>query len=248
MALNSGRRAVLKQALIVVAVALSGGAVFTLWRNRSDERRRMADRLGLRLTDERIEARDEPARRVARRWQRLLMQGTLEGLPATVWQRFWYLNPGDARPYQNASYCVLTLERTSPVPTQLIVEPLGLERTSPALVSEWLLLEPTSPELAQHVRLVSPEPGGLTELPSDLQTQLADFYARVACATNGRLRAGWEPNELGWFELEADRAAYVTLGAPDEACAERMMCALPIVAQLAQRALDRSSDMSTPLV
>lgn len=221
--------------------ALAGGALMWLWQRGMDNRRQMAARLGLSSTERNvIEEGPEPARPLARRWQRLLAEGRLYDLPATLWQRFWYDKQSDSRPYMRASFCVLALERASAAPdaTEMVIEPRDVAQVMPRFSSRWPALR-TEIAVEPRWQATGPDPAaGLLSMSdyavADLNERLAAFADRFACDDPSRYMPDLWPAVLGWFELEPTRATYTTLGEPDVTCAERMLCALLVLTRLAR--------------
>lgn len=235
------RRDMLKVLGLGAGAALAGGALMWLWQRGIDNRRKMAARLGLLPTERNvIEEGPEPARALARRWQRLLAEGRLYDLSATLWQRFWYEKQSDSRPYMRASFCVLALERASASPeaTEMVIEPRDISQVMPRFGSGWPALR-MEIAVEPRWRVTGPNPAaGLLSMSgyaiADLNERLAAFADRFACDDPLHYMPDWRPAVLGWFELEATRATYTTFGEPAIACAERMLCALSVLTRLAR--------------
>lgn len=235
------RRDMLKVLGLGAGAALASGALVWLWQRSMDNRRQMAGRLGLSPTERNvIEDGPEPARPLARRWQRLLADGRLYDLPATLWQRFWYDKQSDSRPYMRASFCVLALERASAAPdaTEMVIEPRDVAQVMPRFSSRWPALRPEiSIDPRWQISSADPSAARLIlsdDVAADLNERLSAFADRFACDDPLRHMPDWRPAALGWFELEARRATYTTFGEPDVACAERMLCALSVLTRLAR--------------
>lgn len=235
------RRTWLKMAALGLGALGVGGTLLWLWQLDGDGRQQMVERMGLSsVGDEIVEQSAEPARALARRWQRLLARGQLSGLPATVWQRFWYERESDSRPYMRASFCVLALERVSSTAgaPELVIEPRDLARVMPRFGSRWPALR-TEIAIEARWHMTGPDPAAGVLLLSDhvtidLNERLAAFANSFACDDPLRYIADWGPAVLGWFELEPVRATYTTFGEPNVICAERMLCALSVLTRLAR--------------
>ncbi len=225
----------LKTLLALGSLVVGGGAFVWLLQRRQDDLGRMAGRLGLtQVSGDTTEETADAARELPRRWQRLLMRGQLDDRPATVWQRFWYENRLDSRPYMRASFCVLALERTMPAPFQAVIEPADLGQFALTLTSRWVTA-PTGAGIDARWRVTSDAPQTLELLFTPaLAESLGNFADRFACDDPFRYTPDMRPAVLGWFDLEPMRVTYTTLGQPDEACAERMLCALPVLTALAR--------------
>lgn len=217
--------------LIGLGMLLLGGAGFAwLWQRNLIGQRRMAEMLGLSpVQDGATEESDDPARDVARRWQRLIMRGQINRAPATVWQRFWYLNRGDSRPYLRMPFSVLAFDLPAPASAQMTIEPLGLEEDMPPLVSRWPAWPTGDSAFDAQARITSPQVDVVARLTPELRRATAEFFARSACDDLTNYRPDQRKAMLGWFEVETARVTYTTFGQPDEASAARMWCALPVL-------------------
>lgn len=218
----------------------SAGALLWLWQRNTGEERRMAEMLGLSPTgDGTWEDVDEPSRAVALRKQRPTLRGSIHGYTASVWQRAYYLQQGDSRPYLRAPFYALAFELTAPATMKLTIEPTGLQEDAPSLASRWP--EALTGDLAfdAEARVTSPQPiEAGAYLSSELRRAVLDFFARFACDNPTDHRPDLRRAVLGWFEVEPSRVTYTTFCLPEKlsAGAGRMQCALPLLDALAQAA------------
>jgi len=225
--------------LIGLGALLLGGATFAwLWQRNTVGQRRMAEMLQLSPVQEDVpEESGDPARSVARRWQRPILRGQINGDSASVWQRAWYLAQGDSRPYLRAPFCVLAFDLPAPAPVPMTIEPLGLQEDVPPLASRWPTLPTGDPAFDAQARITSPQPDAVAaQVTPELRRAASDFFARFACDDPTKHRPDLRRAVLGWFEVETSRVTYTTFGQPDEASAARMRCALPVLSKLTRAA------------
>lgn len=200
----------------------------------------MAEILGLSpVQDGAWEDVDEPAREVALRKQRPTLRGSIRGYAASVWQRAYYLQQGDSRPYLRTPFYALALELPAPASVRLTIEPTGLQEDAPSLASRWPVAHAGDLAFDAEARVTSPQPiEAGAYLSSELRSAILDFFARFACDNPTDHRADLRRAVLGWFEIETSQVTYTTFCLPEKlsAGAGRMQCAAPVLDALAQAA------------
>lgn len=216
------------------------GGLLWLWRHNASEERRMVEILGLSpVQDGAWEDVDEPARAVALRKQRPILRGSIRGYAASVWQRAYYLQQGDSRPYLRAPFYALALELPALASVQLTIEPAGLQEDVPSLASRWPTLPTGDPAFDAQARITSPQPDAVAaQVTPELRRAASDFFARFACDNPTDHQPDLRRAVLGWFEVEPSQVTYTTFCPPDKlsAGAGRMQCAVPVLDALAQAA------------
>jgi len=225
--------------LTSLGTLLLAGAALTWWwqRNRAEEQR-MVELMGLPpVQDEVIEDGKDPIRDADRLWQRLKLRGQMNGYEASVWLRFWYAEPGDSRTYLRSPFCMFAFHLPAPAPVQLIIEPRGLAEDVPPLVSRWSAWEMGDPAFDAEARLTSPQPAqAALWLTGELRGYVLDFFRRFACDDPWKHRTDLRRAVLGWFEVETTRVTYTTLGGMSQSTAQRLLCAAPVLSELARAA------------
>jgi len=217
---------------------LAGTTLTWLWQRNRAEQRHMEELMGLPpVQDEVIEDGKDAIRSAGRLWQRLMLRGQMNGYEASVWQRFWYLEPGDSRPYLRMPFCMFAFRLPAPAPVQLIVEPQGLERDTPPLISRWPAWATGDPAFDAEARATSPQPAQAAAwLTPELRSAILDFFKRFACDDPLNHRTYLRRAVLGWFEVETTRVTYTTFGQMDRATAQRLLCAAPVLGELSRAA------------
>jgi hypothetical protein len=217
---------------------LTGATLTWLWQRNSAERQRMAELMGLPpVQDEVTEEGKDAVRDADRLWQRLMLRGQINGYQASVWQRFWYLSPGDSRPYLRMPFCMFAFRLPAPAPVQLIIEPQGLAEDVPPLVSRWSTWQTGDPAFDVEARTTSPQPAQAAAwLTPELRGYVLDFFKRFACDDPLNYRTDLRRAVLGWFEVETARVTYTTFGQADQVTAKRLWCAAPVLSELARAA------------
>lgn len=210
-------------------------AIILLKRANDRDRARMAEALGLTLTN------NGPAERGTDRvmgnyYQRAIMGGTFEGFPASVWSRTIYRvsrRSGKGRSHQT----ILSFHPEQPMPSTICIEP-ARTGTFTALFGSDQPEQPTGDAAFDRLfRVSGSEPAFCARLLSpEMRSRLLGLRetrtGNLPDHALGRLAGDLL---MGAFVLECARAQYIMDGTPTGKAATHLVSAAPVLAALVRQ-------------